>query len=496
MLNPETAKKQMAAGVERTIGRRDIPVAPAPKPANKVEVGMRATLEDLMKDPSKYEGRAFKMVSTATYRAEGWGMIMPPRAPFIIKSITSQGDWTNVVNLNGMHVGDYMGYMGTFADKSVEVEEVAFDKEAFVVAEAAQLLRSANRGDYIGSDPEVFAEDGEGNLVPAFEFLGPADDSSKTAPNGDRGYSGMPFWDGYQAEFNTVPDTCLAYHTDAVRTGLVATQEALRRKYPKGKLSVKTTFDIPPERLLTDDKKYVNFGCTPSKSVYGEKFPDVDPASIPFRSAGGHLHFSMNKKFAKEAVKNLDRILGVISVPLFQYYDESRRRLLYGRAGEYRLPKYGIEYRTLSNAWMIHPATAHFVYEIGRRCVGLAEEEIVWADWNVDEDEVRKCINECDVELAKKILTENMFGLKALLTSLPTSGQGGTTGYVERWIEVIFNGVHTVLTNPDEYSNKWVLDEDWNNGPEWVEHSDGTCGNFSSTMHFWLNPRNKTGKID
>jgi hypothetical protein len=279
-----------------------------------------------------------------------------------------------------------------------------------------------------------------------------------------------------------VPDECLAYHTDSVRRGLELTLQLLRKKYPKGKLSVKTTFDIPHDRLLNDDKRYVQFGCTPSKSVYGEKFPDVDATTIPFRSAGGHLHFSMPHTHVTAAVKELDRILGVICVSLFQYYDDPRRRLLYGRAGEYRLPKYGMEYRTLSNAWLIHPATAHFVYEIGRRCIGLSYKG-GWGYWKTDEDEVRKCINECDVSLSHKILNENKDALKLLVQSLPTNMYD--VDYVDAWVQIIFDGIHTVLREPDEFSNKWLLDDaarKMNGGVKWVGHSDGVCGNFSRSM--------------
>jgi hypothetical protein len=258
-----------------------------------------------------------------------------------------------------------------------------------------------------------------------------------------------------------MPATCLAYQVDYIQQGLVRLQRAL----PTGaKLTLKNTFNIPFEQLAKDDPKYVAFGCNPSLNAYGDETPKVDPISYPIRSAGGHLHLSTSLRDEKliQVVKNLDRILGVVSVSMFQYYDDPRRRALYGKAGEYRTPTHGLEYRVLSNAWLCHPAITHFVFELARLVMG--QRVIPLETWNITEDEARKCINDCDVGLAHQLLHRNMDTLEAMLWALPgieysmnNASMDKKQPILDAWKAVIFEGVDKFLKTPDEPSEKWVL---------------------------------------
>lgn len=315
----------------------------------------------------------------------------------------------------------------------------------------------------VGSDPEIFAVSGKGDLIPSFHFLGSKKDSDF--------YNNPGYWDGYQGEFVTDPSTCLELLTNSTQRALRYIQTKLDSlNHPDGgKLTLKNVFDIPQERLTKDNPKYVKFGCNPSLNVYGEEPMSVDYRSVHFRSAGGHLHFSVdNKKDIPDMVKMLDKTLGIICVAMFQYYDEPRRRALYGRAGEYRRPPYGFEYRVLSNAWLAHPALVHLVYDLARNVLGQvgADSELNKL-WDVTEDEVRTCINFCDVEMAKSILKRNEQGLNLILNSLPALydytepvkvQKGELAGAkTEAWKNVIFRGVHKFLRNPDFLSEAWQL---------------------------------------
>lgn len=510
----QAVEKQVEAdltGVAGAVRRKDAEVR---EPLYvDMQQGLATTVQDLKDNPEKYAGRTFVMKQKEPTYSPGWGSVYPITTPFNIESVRTLDPYYARRGMNVIPVV-YLDILNGFAqevylDPKMEVTEVRVNPTLAAIAEIANEVRMKKFGSRaIGADPEIFAEDEHGNVIPAFEFLPSHKEAKKLVKNARA--DAAPFWDGYQAEFNTAADTCLAFHTDSVQIGLASTLKALKEKFPNGKLSVKTTMDIPPDRLRTDDRKYVQFGCTPSKSVYGEEFPDVDPATIPFRSAGGHLHFTLDGNINVEsAIRGLDSILGVIAVSLFQYYDDPRRRMLYGRAGEYRTPSYGIEYRTLSNAWLVHPAMAHFVYEMGRRVIGLYRSG-PWERWEASEEEVRKCINDCDVELAHTILNRNMMTLKGLLMSFPTMAEQGVDGYIDRFIEVIFNGIHTVLTNPDQLSHRWVLDdlfhdvyhdddEDYEDdyegdGSRWITHSEGICGNFSRSMRWMLH--DSKGRID
>jgi hypothetical protein len=72
----------------------------------------------------------------------------------------------------------------------------------------------------IGTDPEVFVEDGKGRVFPAFSFL-KSKDSAAQYKTGDGAFNGTYYWDGFQAEFTTPGYlTCLAQMSDTVQGGL------------------------------------------------------------------------------------------------------------------------------------------------------------------------------------------------------------------------------------------------------------------------------------
>jgi hypothetical protein len=331
-------------------------------------------------------------------------------------------------------------------------------------------MRNARYHAYIGADPELFIERGDGSLFPSFEFL-----PEKYEYNHASGHLAT-YWDGYQAEFAFTPTSCIETLGNYIQRGLRQVLAKAREKDPKAKLSVRTTVDIPFERLTSDDPKFVAFGCHPSLNAYDDKVPKQEGNEVPFRSSGGHLHFAIDepmRKYIPKMVKELDRVLGVISVAMFQYYDESRRRLLYGRAGEYRLPSYGFEYRVLSSAWMLHPSLVHFVYEMARHIIGGVKggKRLKW--WDVTEEEARNCINNCDVGLAHMLMDRNRDSLKALLLAMPRLATMPME-FVENVIDgPLKQGVHTALRNPDEFSSAWLLNTE---GPAQM----GTIGRWST----------------
>lgn len=333
---------------------------------------------------------------------------------------------------------------------------------------AVSAVISAVRRDHIGSDPEIFAVNEDGSLIPSFEFL-----PEKGAPAKGNRIGSSAYWDGFQGEFSTVADTCLAFHMDSVQSGLATMTKLLRSKFPNASLTMKNTFTIPQEVLDTTDPKFVEFGCKPSLNAYGARFIIPDGRTVNSRSAGGHMHFTFAAKTRiKETVKALDNVLGIISVSLFQYWDSPIRRAFYGRAGEYRVTPYGFEYRVLSNAWMAAPALSHFVFEIARRVLAAGMPQVrKLIMFDVEESETQRIINECDVEAAKKVLQANDEKLTILLSSLPINL------LVNQWKNIIFNGAHKHLKNPDVPSSYWQLHTDG----AWSTHSAGSHASLSHT---------------
>jgi hypothetical protein len=249
-----------------------------------------------------------------------------------------------------------------------------------------------------GADPEIFVEDEHGAVIPAFAFLG-----SKAEPHRSHEGCGV-YWDGFQAEFETRSNMCLAYLVDSVHYGLKAVYEKARQYNPNAKLSTRTVMEIPFDMLQNSEEKFVTFGCMPSLNVYGLTGKVVPARELPFRSSGGHIHFGFGQKpqeTINEIVKALDAILGVACVSMFANFDNPIRREFYGLPGEYRLPAHGMEYRPLSNAWMFHPTIMNMVFDLSRKVVMFGQNGFR-RHWQASEEETIDIVKHCDVARDRK----------------------------------------------------------------------------------------------
>lgn len=316
----------------------------------------------------------------------------------------------------------------------------------------------------IGSDPEIFVEDRDGNVINAWEFLGSKENPDYTlSGNNDRKYEqyngcgNKPmYWDGPQAEFTTVPSTCMQTHTTSIASGLESVWLAANKKFPGAKLSLRSVVDIPFDVLLNAKEEHIQFGCMPSINAYGIRVNMPPAREVPFRSAGGHIHFGIGKVSGDEAnriVKGLDAILGVACVSMFANFDSPKRRVLYGLPGEYRLPPHGLEYRPLSNAWLAHPLITNLVFDFARKVVVMGQRGLL-KYWQSTEAETVDTIINCDVNKAREILGRN----KDLMISIIKAAYLGR-GITDKAADVLFgifaNGMESVLATPDDFEKNW-----------------------------------------
>ena len=325
----------------------------------------------------------------------------------------------------------------------------------------------------IGSDPEIFVEDDKGNVMPAFLFLG-----SKQAPTSIPVANYQPkndaYWDGFQAEFTTYATHCISQHCDSIRRGLKVVLDNARKQDKKATLSTKTVMNVSQEQLESAKEEHVTFGCMPSFNAYQMKGLAMSGREVPFRPAGGHIHFGCKKHTPEHfttIVKTLDAILGVACVSLFAKYDDPRRRQLYGLAGEFRLPPHGMEYRVLSNAWLIHPMLVNLVFDLARKSFTIGDKGFRHL-WKAEESEVIEVINACNVEGAQKILTRNKDMLIKIFEGTYTASYAGAravpapTGHVkkeqlEHIFNIFMNGIDAVIENPNDFVKNWKLDGEW-----------------------------------
>jgi hypothetical protein len=134
-------------------------------------------------------------------------------------------------------------------------------------------------------------------------------------------------------------------------------------------------------------------------------------------------------------VKIMDIVAGNTFVLIDRDKDNAVRRKKYGRAGEYRVKPYGLEYRVLSNFWLRHYVLWSFASGLVRQAL-----EIYRSDYRTEflglfnQTAVRKAINENDYDLAlqnfkilaKFIKDKNVLSSRALsLTNIDK---------VEKWL--------------------------------------------------------------
>jgi hypothetical protein len=77
----------------------------------------------------------------------------------------------------------------------------------------------------------------------------------------------------------------------------------------------------------------------------------------------GHIHISYdnhNPEMSMRIVKALDLYL---SIPLVIMEPDNKRKTMYGKAGAYRLTKYGFEYRSPSNFIFSSPQLMKWAFE-------------------------------------------------------------------------------------------------------------------------------------
>lgn len=317
----------------------------------------------------------------------------------------------------------------------------------------------------MGTDPEFFLSK-DGQPIPAFDFL----------PDKHASTGGL-FWDGFQAE--TLVDlktcgwdcekSCNAHKTEchAILAQRIGTQ--LQKLLPLGlQVMPRSVWRIPPRMLQLAGEAQVALGCDPSWNAYGSEGRCVAvPRMLEWRFAGGHVHFELEPREREDLdhirylIKTLDAILGVPSVCLAQNYDHFIRRRYYGLAGEYRLPPHGLEYRTLSNFWLMHPRAFMLVFDLARHALNMGRARFrnmfVGAS---NEQAIRDTINYCDVRSAQDFMRLN----REFYSAWSILMYGSDRAF---W-EAIKGGLDKVISNwGQNVVQDWQLHASWTRVPTW-----------------------------
>lgn len=284
----------------------------------------------------------------------------------------------------------------------------------------------------LGCDPEIFlVNKADGGVVGSEKAI---PDAGLADPNDLRLMKIVR--DGVQAEFNILAGTC----REGLGGRMAVAFNTLKLHLDKMggiQASFSSVIEVDQKEMDTLSEKAKLLGCAPSLNSYDKKATiNVDPTTYRKRSAGGHIHLGLDASparlmdYREELVPLLDILVGNTSVLIDRDPNAAERRKVYGRAGEYRLPVYGLEYRTLSNFWLRSYPLMSGMMGLSRMAANVLAMKYYppttkpaansATQWDapaallaqVDMDAIRTAINENDVALAKK----NWEGVKGFLT--------------------------------------------------------------------------------
>lgn len=220
------------------------------------------------------------------------------------------------------------------------------------------FVAAAQAGFTFGADPELFVYSYDKGMVVSCHDMLPG---TKADPFPVPG--GAVQVDGTAAEFNVNPSKTFEEFNRNIESVLAS----LRNLLPDEHVLVAEASHVYQEAYF-DTLPYsaIELGCMPDYDAWtGKRNPKPKaPQYRTLRTAAGHLHIGWERpdgkphnprspEFLAEAnlmIQLMDWHVGAWSCTVD--YDTARR-LLYGKAGACRYKTYGVEYRTLSNFWVL-----------------------------------------------------------------------------------------------------------------------------------------------
>lgn len=225
----------------------------------------------------------------------------------------------------------------------------------------------------VGADPELFLRNKQGQFISAFNVV----PGTKHEPfKVDRGAIQV---DGVAAEFNIDPTTTAEDFTANIKTVLGQLNDYVQKQDL-------TMFAVPTATFENEywyfnvDPHSKELGCDPDFDAYTldmTKSP-AEHADEPFRTGAGHIHMGWQDRVTDSAehFENCARIARhmdfFVGLPSLSWDNDNSRRKLYGKPGCFRPKVYGVEYRTLSNAWLLDAAYTKYVFNQTQKCWDVA----------------------------------------------------------------------------------------------------------------------------
>lgn len=215
----------------------------------------------------------------------------------------------------------------------------------------------------IGADPEIFLRKGSRNV--SAHGLCPG---TKKEPH--KINKGAVQLDGTAVEFNIDPSSNSAQFSENIKTVLKGIRKIIP---PEFKFQIKPSVEYGKkyydEEIPAESKQ---LGCDPDFDAYKNGARNDPPQPVgTIRTGAGHVHIGWGNNFKVDdpshiadcvmLTRNMDALVRMVE---HNWDKDKRRRKMYGKLGTFRPKPYGMEYRSLSNAWVNYPKLYPFIHSL------------------------------------------------------------------------------------------------------------------------------------
>jgi hypothetical protein len=235
----------------------------------------------------------------------------------------------------------------------------------------------------VGADPEFFVKQ-DGKFRSAHGLI----PGTKETPHIVKG--GAVQVDGMALEFNIDP----VDNADDFVKNINLVMGQMKEMTPGYEFALVPSCRFNGNHFAAQPEEARELGCTPDYNAYTLQENPKPDNKTTMRTASGHIHiggFPTEDPLSQEhmvrcatLVKQLDAYLGL---PSLLYDKDTSRRSMYGAAGAFRPKPYGVEYRVLSNAWLLSEDRMRFVFNqtvaavdnliAGKRAIDKMGEDIL-----------------------------------------------------------------------------------------------------------------------
>lgn len=248
----------------------------------------------------------------------------------------------------------------------------------------------------IGADPELFIINTKTNNVVSAIGIIPGKKGKPYTKGMPRGF-GVEL-DCILGEFNIPPSTSVMEFVDSIKYMKSWIRNWIKNYDENLDICCKASMLVPEDQLI--DPRASEIGCMPDFNAYTE-CENQKPLQYPdnHRVAGSHIHIGYDNPDVETSIKLIKFFDLCCGVPSILHDRDTFRRTLYGKAGSFRLPKYGAEARCLSS-YMLNDDYLPMIYKQTILAVDMVNDNYPLPEGDL----VQKCINTSNKVLAEHLI--------------------------------------------------------------------------------------------